>query len=156
MEGIEPRACRLWQDMANSEMRIWLLEELIKLGVGLNDVEAFNIGLINKLRSEEMKGKAMKIRMKMVKDTLKLKLKDEQRYHAEMHKKKAKVRGEVGRLVKPNSKPYRAFMKRMSMRSDAVKVEYRRKYQRKLTHLRKKHDMRKKMIANEVPVEFND
>ena len=53
MEGIEPRASRIWQDTANSEMRIWLLEELVKLGVGLNDVEAFNIGLINKLRKIE-------------------------------------------------------------------------------------------------------
>ena len=156
MEGIEPRASKIWQDTANSEMRIWLLEELVKLGVGLNDIEAFNIGLINKLRSEEMKGKANRIKEGMVRETLKLKLKDEQRYHAEMNKRKSKVRGEVGKIHKPNSKPYRAFMKRMSVRSNEVKNEYRKKYQKKLTHLRRKHDMRKRRMEDEIPKEFKE
>ena len=85
MEGIEPRARVIWQDMASSEMRIWLIMELDKLGVGLNDIESFNMGLINKLRSDAMKGKEEDIRRKMVKEALKLKLKDEQRYHEEMY-----------------------------------------------------------------------
>ena len=111
MEGTESRASILWQEIASSEMRLWLLRELESLGVGLNDIESFNLGLISKLRSDEMKGKAERIRTKMVKDVLKIKLKDEQRYHAEMIKKRNKIRGEVGKALKFNSNPYRAFIK---------------------------------------------
>ena len=74
MEGLESRASSLWQEVANSEMRIWLMRELVRLGIGLNEIESFNIGIINKLRSEEMKGKAEMIRERMARETLGIKL----------------------------------------------------------------------------------
>ena len=156
MEGTESRASIIWQGIAESEMRLWLLRELESIGVGLNDVESFNLGLINKLRSEEMKGKAERIRVKMIKDVLRIKLKDEQRYHAEMVKKRNKIRGEVGRALKVNSNPYRSFIRRMIAKSDRVKGEYRAKYKKKIEHLRKKAEERKNKLSNEIPEEFNE
>ena len=156
MEGTESRASKLWQSIASSEMRMWLIRELDKLGVGLNDIESFNLGLINKLRSDEMKTKAEKIRAKMVKEMLRIKLKDEQRYHAEMVKKRNKLRGEVGRALKTNSNPYRAFIRRMGQKAEEIKREYGNKYRKKVEHLRKKVEEKKKKMVNEIPDEFND
>ena len=50
MEGQELRVIKkLWQDLASSEERIYLMKELLKLNVGFREVEEFNLGLLSKL-----------------------------------------------------------------------------------------------------------
>ena len=66
MEGLEKRARKTWQDLAASEMRIWMLRELLCLEVGLNDVEVFGLNLVKKFRSEAMKTNSEKIEKKLV------------------------------------------------------------------------------------------
>ena len=69
-----------------------MMNELEKLEVGLNNVEAFNLGLISKLRSETMKGKGEEIKRKFFKYSIRIKIRDEERYHEEMMKMKNKLR----------------------------------------------------------------
>ena len=114
MEGTERRARKLWRDLAVSEVRLWMMTQLEKLEVGLNDLEAFNEGLVSKLRSEAMKGKSEGIKKKLVNAALQLKIKDEQRYQEEMRKRKNKMRREIGRLLKVNSNPYRKTIKSLN------------------------------------------
>ena len=76
MEGKEIRAKKTWEDLAASEMQLWMMRELEKQ-VGLNDVEAFNLGIINKQRSEAMKGKGEEIRREFLKSTIQIKFRDE-------------------------------------------------------------------------------
>ena len=69
-----------------SEVRLWMMTQLEKLEVGLNDLEAFNEGLVSKLRSEAMKEKSDGIKKKLVKAVLQLKIKDEQRYRKRLER----------------------------------------------------------------------
>ena len=46
---------KLWQDLARSETRIWLIEELMKLDVGFNDTEEFGLGLKLNFKSKKYK-----------------------------------------------------------------------------------------------------
>ena len=46
MEGMDLSAMkRTWEDLAETEMRLQLMSELLKLNVGLADVEEFNLNL---------------------------------------------------------------------------------------------------------------
>ena len=120
------------------------MNELEKLEVGLNDVEAFNLGLISKLRSETMKVKGEEIRRKFLKSTIRIKIRDEERYHEEMIKMKNKLRRDIGKIITRNSKPYRAMMRRLKRVADEVKEEYRNTYDEKIYNLRRKQEEKKK------------
>ena len=121
-----------------------MMNELEKLEVGLNDVEAFNLGLISKLRSETMKVKGEEIRRKFLKSTIRIKIRDEERYHEEMIKMKNKLRRDIGKIITRNSKPYRAMMRRLKRVADEVKEEYRNTYDEKIYNLRRKQEEKKK------------
>ena len=51
MEGLDTSSAmlRVWRGLAPSEMRLHLMEELKRLGIGLAEVEEFNIRQISKL-----------------------------------------------------------------------------------------------------------
>ena len=59
MEGLETSSAmsKVWTSIAESEARLYLMEELEKLGLGLAEVEEFNIGQVNKLRSRKFRKK---------------------------------------------------------------------------------------------------
>ena len=48
---------KVWTSLAESEARLFLLGELEKLELGLAEVEEFNIGQVNKLRSKTFREK---------------------------------------------------------------------------------------------------
>ena len=51
MEGMDISAMkRTWEDLAATEMRLQLMSELLKLNVGLADVEEFNLNLKGNLK----------------------------------------------------------------------------------------------------------
>ena len=45
----------MWQNLTASEMRIELMRDLRKIGLGLDDLDQFNLGLMLKIRSKMMK-----------------------------------------------------------------------------------------------------
>ena len=59
MEGLDTSSAmlRVWRSLAASEARLYLMEELMRLGIGLAEVEEFNIGQISKLRTRERREK---------------------------------------------------------------------------------------------------
>ena len=48
---------KVWSEVASTEMRINLMDNLIHNKVGFNDVEMFNIGLENNMKSSSLKDK---------------------------------------------------------------------------------------------------
>ena len=67
MEGPELRVLqRLWQNTAYSEVRISLLENLMGMDLGLAELENFQLNLMTKLRTNEMKKKGEKVTRKMI------------------------------------------------------------------------------------------
>ena len=105
MEGQELRAAtRVWQEQAASESRLELMSELLRVNVGFADLEIFNLGITNKLRSEAMKLRGGEIRREMVAKAMEVKMKDEKRYLEEMTKKRNCLRRSIGIKLKINSK----------------------------------------------------
>ena len=107
MEGMNRSArTKIWQELAHSEMRIWLMNELIKYRVGYNDVEDFCLGLKYNFKSEKFKNKddAME---EIVKVAMTMKLRDEKKYKLELNKKRNKVRKYMEDKLGKNTKTYR-------------------------------------------------
>ena len=140
-----------WQDLAASESRIGLMEELEKLNVGFSDIEEFNLGLISKFRSEAMKERGEEMTRTVLKSAMKIKMRDEQRYHEEMVKERNRLRRGIGFALTPNSNPYRRLMRELRGEAAKVKEEYKTKYDQKLTHLKQKYKDEEEGRANKVP-----
>jgi hypothetical protein len=57
MEGQDLSAeLEIWEELAMTEMRLQLMSTLIKIKVGLGDVEVFNLGLRGGLKNPENQG----------------------------------------------------------------------------------------------------
>ena len=48
-------AKRIWEGMALSESRVMLMRELTDMGLGVAEVEEFNLGIRDKYRSEKLR-----------------------------------------------------------------------------------------------------
>ena len=105
MEGQESRVKKVWQDLAASEMRIRLMRELGKFGVGFGVIENFGINLRGQLRSGKQKKRGREATREVVEDAMKVKMKDEQRYNEELVKRRNEYRKEIENQLGENSRP---------------------------------------------------
>ena len=97
---------KLWQDLAKSEARIWLMEELLKIGVGFNDTEQFGLGLKDNIRSRKYK-ENKDAPKEAVRAAMQIKLGDEKRFRSELFLARNTVRREMEAEYGKNTKTYR-------------------------------------------------
>ena len=151
MEGLERRATKVWQDLAASEARLGMLRELGKINVGYGDIENFNLGLISKLRSERMRDRGEFETRKVTASSMNIKMRDEQRYNEELVKERLKLRKEIGKKLKNNSKPYRRMIKYLRREAEKVREDHKIKYDEKIENLRRKYKEEDEAKMNKVP-----
>ena len=88
MEGPELRVmCKIWSQLAIVEERIILMKKLIKLEVGLAEVEEFGINLTSKFKSNFYRNKVKdgEIASKeAIKSIMLVKLRDEKKHLKEL------------------------------------------------------------------------
>ena len=91
---------KIWTVVAEAEERVMLIKQLIKLGVGFEDLEHFQLGQANKYKSSKFRGKnGEDLAQKVIVEQMKLKLKDEESYLKEkdrIEKRKA-IEEKMGR-----------------------------------------------------------
>ena len=139
MEGVNRSArTKIWQDLAHSEMRIWLMTELKKYNVGYNDVEDFCLGLKYNFKSEKLKNKddAMD---EIVRVAMTVKLRGEKKYKLEMTKKRDRVKRQMEEKFGKNTKTYRREIGDLRDAATRVREEMKIKYKKKIDHLKQKH-----------------
>ena len=139
MEGQNRSArTRIWQELAQSEMCIWLMIELKKYNVGYNDLEDFCLGLKNNFKSENLKNKddAME---EIVRIAMTVKLRDEKKYNIEMTKKRDRVRRQMEEDLGKNTKTFRREIGDLRDAATRVREEMKIKYNKNIDHLRQKH-----------------
>ena len=152
----------VWRRLAESEMRIWLMEELNRCKLGLPEVENYSLGLGNSMRSKKFKNKFKNktgeevLKGNLVGVSMKIKLKDEKEYHDELVKERDEKRKQMGKNLKKNSKTYRAAIKTLRLEATKIKNEKKEKYKRKIEHLKKKYRLEEEEKLAEVPKEMEE
>ena len=142
---------KVWREVAASEQRLELLSELRELGIGLNEVEEFNIGLELNYRSERMKNQCKAAERKVVKVAMDIKIRDEKYMKFELHKKRNLKKRELQKLHKKNSRPYRRIVRFLQNEASKEKKVNSEKYKNKVIHLRNKYKVEEEEKINEVP-----
>ena len=152
MEGLDTRVLyKTWQDLAASEVRLDLMRELEKINLGFRDLENFNLGLISKLRSENMRSRGEEVTRKVLKSAMQIKIRDEARYMEEKIKERNLHRREIGAALKTNSRPYRNLLKELRRSAEKVKQDYGIKYDKKLHNLKENQKREEEEKANKIP-----
>ena len=98
---------KVWKQVAECEERIKLMKKLIKMGIGLAEIEEFGLNIYKKLKSFTYKNKIREgenITKEMVKTVMELKLKDEKKYLKELLKTKKKMKIVIEQKTKKNSR----------------------------------------------------
>ena len=156
MKGTEERVIKVWQDLVALEMRIKLMRELGKLGVGLAEIENFGINLRTKLRSEKQKDRGGEVTRKVTEESMRIKMRDEQRYREELVKRRNQMRKEIERKLGKNTRPYRRQMALLKEEGEKIRREREEKYDEKMKHLKEKFRKEEEEKENAIPEELEE
>ena len=135
-------ALSVWKSLAESLARVNLLKTLIKEGMGLAELEEFNLGISSKFKSSKFKIKPPsdpKVRESVMGRAMKLKLADEQCLLRELCKERTELRRTLGKKLNKNSRPYRRIMQELKQEEIKVKNESTKKFKNKIAHLKNKY-----------------
>ena len=142
MEGPKEKRTnkKIWTDVVESEERLDLMRELIKLKLGFGDLEIFQLGQNDKFKSEKMKVRNGEIgTTKVVMEMMKLKLKDEEHYRREKDNVRKKRRRELEVKLGRNSRRFNNKMEELREDAKVAKLNLRKKNEKKLRNLKYKY-----------------
>ena len=144
-------AGKIWKELAQSEARVNLIRILVRDGMGLSELEEFEVGLANKFKSTKFKSQAQKpvTKHKVVTPVMKLKLADEQCYLREMKSIQDKYRKEIARILGKNTNKYKKTIAELRQEAKKTKEEATDKYKKKADHIRRKYKNSNKKNSEE-------
>ena len=142
---------KTWQDLAASEMRLKMMDSLIKYKVGFNEVEYFNLGL--KYNAKTLDDDSDK---KVVEAAMHFKRKDEIKHMKKLIRDKLKIRKMMENELGRRSNKYRRLATHLQGIVNEKKKELNKKYEKKIEHLRMKFEMKKDDELDDVPEEMKD
>ena len=154
--GKERRAAaKVWRNLGESMARVNLMKALIKEGMGLAELEEFNLGLSSKFKSSKFRSTVTsdpKVKNRVLGQVMKLKLADEQCLLRELFAEKTRIRKQIAKKTTKNSKPYRAIMKELMQEEVKAKGEHTTKFKKKVAHLKAKYNSDKTEDSEEQEV----
>ena len=104
---------KVWQEISASESRLTMMMELRRYEVGFGDLENFDIELNSKFRSsfyiERVRESGSQ--SNVVKEGMRMKIRDEEKYLKEMYKKRDSIRRDLAGRYGRNSRTYRRILK---------------------------------------------
>ena len=144
-------ALRVWKSIAESMARVNLLKALIKEGMGLAELEEFNLGVSSKFKSSKFKSKPPsdpKVRKLVTGRAMKLKLADEQCLLRELCQERTHLRRNLAKKLIKNSRPYRKLMSELRQEEAKSKNEATDKFKNKIAHLKNKYSQERQEFKN--------
>ena len=157
MEGMDISAMkRTWEDLAATEMRLQLMSELVKLNVGLADVEEFNLNLKGNLKNLPSDKVSEMQNTKLVKATMDIKIQDENVTRTKLVRTRNISRTKLMRELGRNSKKYRTVIRGLRQAAWDKKASYKTIYEEKLIHLRGKYRETEQEIMDKIPTEMQE
>ena len=85
-----------------------------------------------------------------------VKMGDEKKYQRELIKERNDHRRELQKKLGPNSKPYRKEIKNLRVAARETRETLKRKYDKKVDHLRSKYRQEKADKEDEIPIELGE
>ena len=111
MEGKETRVMKkVWDQVAESEERITLMKKLIKMGVGVAEVEEQGVSIHSKFKSNAFKSRVKDgeiVSKEALKNIMVIKLRDERKHLRDLMRKKRVMQSEIEKDLNKNSRPSR-------------------------------------------------
>ena len=155
MEGTETRVMgKVWSQVAISEERIILLKNLIKIGVGVAEVEELGANIHSKFKSNSFLSRVNDgeiVSKEAIKQIMILKLRDERKHLRDLMRKKKMLREKIEKDMKKNSRPSRRLLQEFRNQSAKVRIEHREKYRQKVEHLKRKYRDSKEELSRKIP-----
>ena len=130
---------KVWSDIAVSEVKMRMMQELRTLNVGFNEVEEFNLGLMYNCKSQKMKDERNNPTKKVIKAAMEIKLNDERLFNKELCNERNKWRRKMAIMIGNNTKPYRKLMNHLNNEATKEREKHEAKYIEKVKHLKKKY-----------------
>ena len=155
MEGKETRVMKkVWDQVAESEERITLMKKLIKMGIGVAEVEELGVSIHSKFKSNAFQSRVKDgeiVSKEALKNIMVIKLRDERKHLRELMRKKRVMQSKIEKDLNKNSRPSRRLLKEFREHAAKVRIEYREKYRQKIEHLSKKYRDSKEELARRIP-----
>ena len=142
---------KVWSDIAVSEVKMRMMQELRTLNVGFNEVEEFNLGLMYNCKSQKMKDSRNNPTKKVIKAAMEIKLNDERLFNKELCNERNKWRRKMAIMIGNNTKPYRKLMNHLNNEATKEREKHEAKYIEKVKHLKKKYTEDEEGKLDEVP-----
>ena len=122
MEGLDPSATnkKIWEDLARTEMRLQLMSALIKINLGLADIEEFNLDLKGNLTNIPSVKTNEMLNMKLVRAAMSVKIKDEQTTRGKLVRERNKARSGLMKQHGRNTKKYRTAIRGLRKAAQAA------------------------------------
>ena len=118
---------KVLSEIASTEMRINLMDNLIHNKVGFNDVEMFNIGLENNMKSKSLKDTDKERDTTVIEAAMKRKRKYEVKHRREMIRKRNGHRNRMIKTMGEKNNGYRRIIKHLNMTAQKTMENLRQK-----------------------------
>ena len=155
MEGQDSRVMiKTWGQVAACEERISLMKKLIRMEMGVAEIEEIGIKINSKFKSFHFNNKIQEgkvVSKDAIKAIMMIKLRDEKKHLKELMTMKNNLRRDLEKKHKKNSRPTRRMLQEFREHSAKVKLEHREKYRVKIEHLRRKYRKEKDEQQKGVP-----
>ena len=151
MEGEELRlAKKVWEDTAANESRMHLMVELLKVKVGLADIEEFNLGLNLKCRAKSDIGG--QIDWKTIRSAMESKLVDARRIDKSQKREQNIIRKKIyGKKGDASGRKAKKTIRILKSEARNMKKLLKIKYSKKVEHLLRKYRQDAEEKLDEVP-----
>ena len=145
---------KIWREIASTEMRIALMDNLISNKVGFNDVEMFNLGIEYNMKCKTLEDDDKERDTTVIEAAMKRKRKDEVKYRRKLITRRNRLRGEMMKEMGKKSNKYRRTMKHLMNMAKMTKENLKQKYDNKIEHLKNKYKDDKEKRLDMVPEEM--
>ena len=147
---------KVWREIASTEMRLALMDNLIANKVGFNDIEMFNLGLEYNMKCKSQDQEDKERDTTVIVAAMKRKRKDEVKHRRELIKKRNRMRKDMTEEMGLNSNKYKKRMSDLNRIMKTTNDNLRQKYNQKFNHLRDKYKDDKEKRMDVVPEEMEE
>ena len=150
MEGQELRdAKKLWEDVAANESRMHLMADLLKLKVGLADVEEFCLDLGEKCRADVRSHD--KVEWRVVKAAMESKMVDARRKEKILKSEQNLARKKIYKNNGDDSRKSKKMIRILKNAARNIKKDLKKKFKKKVEHLKNKYRQSEEDLIDEIP-----
>ena len=136
-------ATKVWTTLALSEARLDFLSRLVSFHLCVREVEEITENVTSKFRSEQFKEQKKKESVKLGKEFMRIKIRDEKAFYKEKMRLRNEIRRKIMDEYGENTRKTRNIIKCLRDEAMRQKIVMRQKYERKLEFLRQKYGVGK-------------